>query len=56
MGDWPYESILPAEADSMMGGLGFAAERVFARRGSLLGRDPGFFGSGCDEFVYKRAG
>lgn len=54
MGGWPYESILPAEVESLMGGLGFAAERVFARKGKLFGRDPGFFGSGCDEFVYKR--
>lgn len=54
MGGWPYESILPTEVDSLMGGLGFTAERVFARKGKLFGRNPGFFGSGCDEFVYKR--
>lgn len=54
LGGWPYESILPVEADSLMGGLGFAAERVFARSGSFLGRELGCFGSGCDEFVYKR--
>lgn len=35
-------------------GRRFAAERRFARKGKLLGRNPGFFGSGCDEYVYKR--
>ena len=55
MGGWPYESILPEEADSLMRELSFVAKRVFARKGKLLGRDLGFFGSGCDEFVYKRA-
>jgi SAM-dependent methyltransferase len=55
MGGWPYESILPAEAESLMAVCGFSAERVFARKGKLFGRAPGFFGSGCDEFVYRRA-
>lgn len=55
MGGWPYESILPTEVDSLMGELGFSVERVFARKGKLFGRDPGFFGTGCDEFVYRRA-
>lgn len=55
LGGWPYESILPAEADSMMEELGFTAERVFARKGRWLGRHLGLFGSGCDEYAYKRA-
>ncbi len=54
MGGWPYESVSPGEVDGMMRQLGFAVERIFARRGWLLGRDPGVFSSGCDEFVYRR--
>jgi 2-polyprenyl-3-methyl-5-hydroxy-6-metoxy-1,4-benzoquinol methylase len=55
LGGWPYESILPGEAESLMAECGFSAERVFARKGKLFGRNLGFFGYGCDEFVYKRA-
>ena len=55
MGGWPYESTQPSEVDSLMGSIGFASERVFARKGKLLGRDLGLFGSGCDEYVYRRA-
>jgi len=54
MGGWPYESILPDEVEHLMRSLGFERVRVFASRGRLLGRNPGFFGSGCDEFVYRR--
>jgi 2-polyprenyl-6-hydroxyphenyl methylase/3-demethylubiquinone-9 3-methyltransferase len=55
MGGWPYESILPSEVDSLMGGLGFVPVRVFAAKGSIGGRRIGFFGSGCDEYVYRRS-
>lgn len=54
MGGWPYESISPLEVGSLMAELDFAPVRVLARRGRLLGRDPGVFGSGCDEYVYRR--
>ncbi|WP_333844538.1 hypothetical protein [Pelomicrobium sp.] len=54
MGVWPYESIQPAEVDFQLGSLGFAAERVFARKGRLFGRDPGIFGSRCDEYIYRK--
>jgi hypothetical protein len=37
-----------------MAELGFAPMRVFASKGRIFGRDPGVFGSGCDEYVYKR--
>lgn len=55
MGGWPYESVQPSEVDSLMGSLGFVAERAVTRKGKLLGRYPGLFGSGCDEYVYMRA-
>jgi 2-polyprenyl-6-hydroxyphenyl methylase/3-demethylubiquinone-9 3-methyltransferase len=55
MGGWPYESRKPEEILTKMQTLGFSPVRVFARRGRLLGRDPGFFGSGCDEFVFRRS-
>ena len=54
LGGWPYESILPHEVEALMQSLGFRSERIFARKGRILGRDPGFFGSGCDEYVYRR--
>lgn len=37
MGGWPYESILPAEVDEQMRGLGFVGEQVRARRGRWWG-------------------
>lgn len=54
LGGWPYESISPREVDVLMQGEGFIAERVLARKGYLLGRHPGIFGSGCDEYVYRK--
>nr|WP_315863482.1 MULTISPECIES: class I SAM-dependent methyltransferase [unclassified Thermosynechococcus] len=56
LGGWPYESISPEEVERQMKMLGFRAERVLARPGQLWGRNPGFFGSGCDEYVYRRQG
>lgn len=54
MGGWPYESILPREVAALMSGLGFARVREFTARGLLGGRRVGLFGSGCDEYVYRR--
>lgn len=54
MGGWPYESISASEVDRLMHAHGFVHERSFVRKGRLLGRDLGFFGSGCDEYVYRR--
>jgi 2-polyprenyl-6-hydroxyphenyl methylase/3-demethylubiquinone-9 3-methyltransferase len=54
MGGWPYESILPREVATLMSELGFARMREFAARGLLGGRRVGLFGSGCDEYVYRR--
>ena len=54
MGGWPYESILPREVAALMSELGFARVREFAARGLLGGRRVGLFGSGCDEYVYRR--
>jgi 2-polyprenyl-6-hydroxyphenyl methylase/3-demethylubiquinone-9 3-methyltransferase len=49
LGGYPYEAILAPELDALMRNLGFEAERVFAR-----GLSVGLFGSGCDEYVYRR--
>lgn len=54
MGGWPYEPIAPDEVERMMAGMGLAPVRVFARKGRLFGRDLGLFGSGCDQYVYRR--
>jgi 2-polyprenyl-6-hydroxyphenyl methylase/3-demethylubiquinone-9 3-methyltransferase len=54
MGGFPYESILPKEVDVVMQALGFTAECIFTRKGKMLGRSLGIFGSGCDEYVYRR--
>ena len=54
MGGWPYESITRGEVERIMLRLGFAPVQVHARKGRLFGRDPGVFGSGCDEYVYCR--
>lgn len=49
LGGYPYESILADEVDVLMRRLGFTAEKVFARPLEL-----GLFGSGCDEYVYRK--
>ncbi len=51
LGGYPYETALAPEVDLRMTGLGFQAERVFARPKSI-----GIPSSGCDEYVYKRMG
>ena len=56
MGGWPYESISPEKVRQLMHGLGFSEVRTFVKRGRLLGRSLGIFGSGCDEYVYLRGG
>ncbi len=54
MGGWPYESISAPEVEELMHALGLVCERSFVRKGRILGRDFGLFGSGCDEYVYRR--
>jgi 2-polyprenyl-3-methyl-5-hydroxy-6-metoxy-1,4-benzoquinol methylase len=49
MGGYPYESIAPAEVTVLMSRLGF--EHV---RSSVQPYSTGIFGSGCDEYVYRR--
>jgi 2-polyprenyl-6-hydroxyphenyl methylase/3-demethylubiquinone-9 3-methyltransferase len=57
MGGYPYESISSCEVDDSMRSTGFQALRLFLSKGrKILGRDVGFFGSGCDEYVYVRKG
>lgn len=54
MGGWPYESINTPEVEVLMRGLNLVPERVFSKKGQWFGRSLGFFGSGCDEYVYRR--
>ena len=54
MGGWPYESASGREVDRFMRALGF--EAVPARQDAPVGTRTGFFGSGCQEYVYKRTG
>jgi SAM-dependent methyltransferase len=57
MGGYPYESISDREVDDLMTSKGFQARRLFlSSKGKILGRNVGFFGSGCDEYVYVRKG
>jgi 2-polyprenyl-6-hydroxyphenyl methylase/3-demethylubiquinone-9 3-methyltransferase len=49
VGGYPYESIRPNEVADAMARLGFEPVRVVTR-----GYSTGFFGSGCDEYVYRR--
>jgi 2-polyprenyl-3-methyl-5-hydroxy-6-metoxy-1,4-benzoquinol methylase len=51
LGGYPYEAVLAPEVDTKLTALGFVAERVFARS-----RGVGIFGSGCDEYVYRKLG
>jgi SAM-dependent methyltransferase len=50
LGGWPYESISPEQTDKYLSKHGFSCERKF-----VVGRKTlGIFGSGCDEYVYRR--
>jgi len=48
LGGYPYESITPDELASKMQSLHFSLVRSEVHKGGV-----GFFGSGCDEFVYR---
>jgi SAM-dependent methyltransferase len=50
LGGYPYESIAPKDVARLMAELGFYEERSNTRSYSM-----GIFGSGCDEYVYRRA-
>lgn len=54
MGGWPYESISPMAVERVMKRLGLGKVREFAKGGYFLGVRWTEFGSGCDEFVYRR--
>jgi 2-polyprenyl-6-hydroxyphenyl methylase/3-demethylubiquinone-9 3-methyltransferase len=49
LGGYPYESISPRALRAELRALGFAPVREFVTR------RVGLFGSGCDEYVYRRA-
>jgi 2-polyprenyl-6-hydroxyphenyl methylase/3-demethylubiquinone-9 3-methyltransferase len=50
LGGWPYESISPAQTDSLMQQLGLQRIRTFLAPGGSTG----LLGSGNDEYVYAR--
>jgi len=52
LGGYPYESIFPDEVDALMIGTGFSQVRSFLISGRRKPVRP--FGSGCDEYVYRR--
>ena len=54
LGGYPYETITPAEVESVMQVLGFIPTRLPSQNRGFLGRNLGIFGSGCDEYVYRR--
>ncbi len=49
LGGYPYESISPAQVEKELANLGFTHLRSKVNPYSI-----GFFGSGCDEYVYAR--
>jgi 2-polyprenyl-6-hydroxyphenyl methylase/3-demethylubiquinone-9 3-methyltransferase len=51
LGGYPYESISAPEVEALMRRLGFAHVRSFTTPVTI-----GLFGSGCDEYVYRRTG
>jgi 2-polyprenyl-6-hydroxyphenyl methylase/3-demethylubiquinone-9 3-methyltransferase len=50
LGGYPYESISIEAADALMNRLGFARTKYAPVKVALMGA----FGSGCDEYVYRR--
>ena len=51
MGGYPYESISPPEVETVMQRLGFTRVDSTTSPAGI-----GLFGSGCDEYLYRRAG
>jgi len=51
LGGYPYESVGPGEVRAYLRDHGFAAEKVVERPAPMAG----LFGTGCDEFVARRA-
>jgi SAM-dependent methyltransferase len=49
LGGYPYESIAPGYLDKLLTQRGFQKMRAKVRRAPI-----GVFGSGCDEYVYRR--
>ena len=49
LGGYPYESILPINVEELLIELGFEKVRDFVQPKSI-----GLFGSGCDEYVFRR--
>lgn len=53
LGGYPYESVLPDDVDQIMNAIGFSSVRHFVR--NQFSAQIGLFGTGCDEYVYRRA-
>lgn len=53
LGGYPYESILPGHVERLMVAMGFSRVRWFVR--DWIAADLGLFGTGCDEYVYRKA-
>ena len=51
LGGYPYESVLPSEVGPYLEKTGFVVERVFEN----CAGGKGLFGTGCDEYVARRA-
>ena len=51
LGGYPYESISPKDCVDFMAGLGFELQYSNTHK---VSKTLGFFGSGCDEFTFKR--
>jgi len=49
LGGYPYESVLPDEVIAHMKEQSFSLERLFD-----IGTGKGIFGTGCDEYVFRR--
>jgi hypothetical protein len=54
LGGYPYESLRPHDVEAVMKLLGFSKIRSFVR--NWFGAQLGLFGSGCDEYVYRKSG
>jgi 2-polyprenyl-6-hydroxyphenyl methylase/3-demethylubiquinone-9 3-methyltransferase len=52
LGGYPYESVAPAEVRGFMAARGFSEVRAFTKKSPAFG----LFGSGCDEYVFQKAG
>ena len=54
LGGWPYESISADEVNALMAFINFTSKPIITPKRKFLDRAAEFFGSSCDEYIYRK--